>query len=133
MKNKLVLCIFCTLLVAHGDSFAQLAPETQKGLWHAEWITAANAPQRDQVVLHFRKVFELAQVPAHLVVRISADNRFILSVNQHEAGRGPALSDLAHWKYESYDLAPLLHPGRNEIAATVWNFGALTPDRKSVV
>jgi hypothetical protein len=127
MKNKLVLCIFCTLLVAHGDSFAQLAPETQKGLWHAEWITAANAPQRDQVVLHFRKVFELAQVPAHLVVRISADNRFILSVNQHEAGRGPALSDLAHWKYESYDLAPLLHPGRNEIAATVWNFGALTP------
>lgn len=127
MKNKLVLCIFCTLLVAHGDSFAQLAPETQKGLWHAEWITAANAPQRDQVVLHFRKVFELAQVPAHLVVRVSADNRFILSVNQHEAGRGPALSDLAHWKYESYDLAPLLHPGRNEIAATVWNFGALTP------
>jgi alpha-L-rhamnosidase len=127
MKNKLVLCIFCTLLVAHGDSFAQLAPETQKGLWHAEWITAANAPQRDQVVLHFRKVFELSQIPAYLVVRVSADNRFILSVNQHEAGRGPALSDLAHWKYESYDLAPLLHPGRNEIAATVWNFGALTP------
>jgi alpha-L-rhamnosidase len=88
-------------------------------LWHAQWIAVPNTPQRDGEVLHFRKVFELPQVPAHFVVHVSADNRFILSVNQHELGRGPALSDLAHWKYETFDLAPLLlHTGRNELAAT---------------
>ena len=45
-------------------------------------------------------------------------------MNQHEVGRGPARSDLAHWKYETYDVAAFLRPGRNEFAATVWNFGA---------
>lgn len=128
MKTQFTLISWSALLAAAVvTSAAQLGPEAEKGLWHAQWITAANAPQRDGVVLHFRKVFELSQVPAHFVVRVSADNRFILSVNQHEVGRGPALSDLAHWKYENYDLAPMLHPGRNELAATVWNFGALTP------
>lgn len=127
MKTQFTLISWSALLAAAVvTSAAQLGPEAEKGLWHAQWITAANAPQRDGVVLHFRKVFELSQVPAHFVVRVSADNRFILSVNQHEVGRGPALSDLAHWKYENYDLAPMLHPGRNELAATVWNFGALT-------
>ena len=127
MKAQFALISLSALLTTAVTTAAQLAPETQKGLWHAQWITAPNAPQRDGVVLHFRKVFELSQAPSHFAVRVSADNRFILSVNQHEAGRGPALSDLAHWKYESYDLAPLLHPGRNELAATVWNFGSLTP------
>ena len=127
MKTQFTLISWSALLAAAVvTSAAQLGPEAEKGLWHAQWITAANAPQRDGVVLRFRKVFELSQVPAHFVVRVSADNRFILSVNQHEVGRGPALSDLAHWKYENYDLAPMLHPGRNELAATVWNFGALT-------
>ncbi len=105
---------------------AQLPAEALKGVWHAQWITSADAPQRDAVVLHFRKVFDLSEVPQHFPVRVSADNRFILFVNQHEVGRGPAVSDLAHWKYESYDLAPLLHQGQNELAATVWNFGALS-------
>src|SRR5262249_23788901 len=128
MKVKLTrFGLSAVLAGAAGIAFSQLPPEAAKGMWHAQWITASSAPQRDGVVLHFRKIFELSQVPAHLVVRVSADNRFILSVNQHEVGRGPALSDLAHWKYETYDLAPLLHPGRNELAATVWNFGALTP------
>src|SRR5437667_10741272 len=107
-------------------AFAQLPPEALKGVWHAQWITLTRAPQRDAVILHFRKVFELSEVPAHFPIRVSADNRFILSLNQHEVGRGPALSDLAHWKYESYDLAPFLHQGSNELAATVWNFGALS-------
>ncbi|PYT95050.1 MAG: alpha-L-rhamnosidase, partial [Acidobacteria bacterium] len=46
--------------------------------------------------------------------------------NQREVGRGPARSDLAHWKYETYDLSAFLRPGRNEIAATVWSLGVST-------
>jgi alpha-L-rhamnosidase len=125
MKLKIILLAAVTVLATRNSS-GQLPPEALKGVWHAQWITSANAPQRDSIVLHFRKIFELSEVPKHFPVRVSADNRFILSLNRRELGRGPALSDLAHWKYETYDLAPLLHQGRNELNATVWNFGALS-------
>src|SRR4051794_15228140 len=125
-KIHLLPLLAVALSISSLRASAQLPPEALKGAWHAQWITSADAPQRDAVVLHFRKVFDLAEVPQHFPVRVSADNRFILFLNQHEVGRGPAVSDLAHWKYESYDLAPLLHQGHNELAATVWNFGALS-------
>src|SRR5205085_10317704 len=61
----------------------------------------------------------------HFVVHVSADAQFILCVNQQEIGRGPARGDLAHWRYETYNLAKFLHAGKNEISATVWNFGVV--------
>jgi alpha-L-rhamnosidase len=127
VKTKLLLFAAVTLpLICVIGTFAQLPPEARAGLWKAQWITSPSAPQRDIVVLHFRKVIEIPQVPQHFVVNVSADSLFILDVNQREVGRGPARSDLAHWKYEIYDLAAFLHPGRNEIAATVWSLGVST-------
>ncbi|HZR65192.1 MAG TPA: alpha-L-rhamnosidase C-terminal domain-containing protein [Terriglobales bacterium] len=120
-------CVSLVLLMTAISASAQLPQEALKGLWHAEWITSPTGPQRDAVVLHFRKVIQLPAASQHFVVHVSADTQFILLVNQKEVGRGPALSDLAHWKYETYDLAPYLHAGQNVIAATVWNFGTLTP------
>jgi alpha-L-rhamnosidase len=122
-KFPVATCLLITFVVS---AFAQLPPSARAGLWGAQWITSPSAPKRDIVVLHFRKAIELSQVSEHFIVRASADSLFILSVNQREVGRGPARSDLAHWKYETYDLAPFLHPGRNEIAATVWNLGVST-------
>ncbi len=78
-------------------------------------------------VLHFRRTLTLAAVPAAYPVRVSADNRFVLYVNGRRAGDGPARGDLAHWRYERFDLAPLLQPGENLITATVWNFGIYAP------
>ena len=91
--------------------------------WAAQWITAPGVAERDEVVLHFRKTIELASAPTKFVVDVSADNQFILYVNGVEAGRGPSRADLAHWRYETYDVGPLLHVGRNVLAATVWHFG----------
>ncbi|HWZ96258.1 MAG TPA: alpha-L-rhamnosidase C-terminal domain-containing protein [Candidatus Dormibacteraeota bacterium] len=91
--------------------------------WKAQWITAAGVAERDQAVLHFRKALELKEAPAKFVVDVSADNQFILYVNGREAGRGPSRGDLAHWRYETYDIAPLLHAGKNTLAGTVWHFG----------
>ena len=42
-------------------------------------------------------------------------------------GAGPGRGDPEHWRFETYDLAPLLKPGPNVIAATVWNFGLAAP------
>jgi hypothetical protein len=78
------------------------------------------------VVLHFRHTLTLAAVPASYP-EVSADNRFVLFVNGHRVGDGPARGDLPHWRYERFDLAPLLQPGQNLITATVWNFGVYAP------
>ena len=91
--------------------------------WKAEWVTMAGAPARDEVVLHFRKVIELGTAPSHFLVDVSADNQFVFYVNGKRVGTGPAKSDLAHWRYETYDLGPYLKAGKNVLAATVWNFG----------
>lgn len=127
MKTKFLLLLFLGVTLTYSRSaLAQLPPEARAGLWKAQWITSPSAPQRDMALLHFRKVIEIPLAPEHFVVHVSADSQFILCVNQREVGRGPARSDLAHWKYETYDLSAFLRPGRNEIAATVWSLGVST-------
>ncbi len=106
---------------------AQLPSDFSKQPWTAQWITCPDSPQRDVVVLHFRKVLQLAKTPDHFVVHVSADNQFIFYVNQQRVGSGPSRSDLGHWRYETYDIAPMLRSGQNVLAAVVWNFGVLTP------
>lgn len=91
--------------------------------WHAHWITAPDLPPSEPAVLHFQRTLDLPARPEHFVVRVSADNNFLLHVNGQTAGRGPAKGDLTHWRYETFDLAPFLHAGSNILAATVWNFG----------
>ena len=115
------ITVFALWLFASSVGRGQEAAETR---WSAQWITAAGAAERDEVVLHFRKTIELKQAPSKFVVDVSADNQFILYVNGVETGRGPSRADLAHWRYETYDIGPLLHAGRNVLAATVWHFGA---------
>jgi hypothetical protein len=91
--------------------------------WHAQWIASADGPARDFDVVYFRRQFDLSEVPGHLIVDVSADMRFELHVNGKQVNAGPALADVHHWRYETYDLAPYLNAGQNEIAAIVWNYG----------
>jgi len=111
------------LLVSLIAAFASpLSGQMSSKPWTAQWITAARAPVRDEAVLHFRKIIDLPAKPEHFLVDVSADNQFVFFVNQQRAGSGPSRSDLKHWRYETYDIAPMLHAGRNVLAATVWNF-----------
>jgi len=130
-SKRIFLCVLFLVLLAPiliGGCFAraQGSGDPKAKFWTAEWITAPNAPQRDEVVLHFRKIIELAEVPQHFDVDVSGDNQFIFYVNQKRVGNGPSRSDLGHWRYETYDLAPFLRTGKNVLAATVWNFGMHT-------
>lgn len=95
--------------------------------WPAAWIACPGAAERDPGVFYFRKELTLAAVPEHFWVHVSADNRFLLHVNGAYAGEGPARGDLFHWRFETIDLAPLLHSGKNVLAAVVWNFGYHAP------
>ncbi len=95
--------------------------------WTAQWISHPTAPLREAITLHFRRDFSLTAVPSHFVVHVSADNRFVLFVNGERVGGGPARGDLAHWRYETFDLAPMLRAGSNTLGATVWNAGIYAP------
>jgi len=120
-----ILAFSLSALALQAQTVAPLDPPHRD--WQASWITHPTAPLREPLVLHFRRTLALAAVPASYPVRVSADNRFILYVNGQRVGDGPARGDLTHWRYERFDLAPLLKPGQNLIAATVWNFGVYAP------
>ncbi len=102
-------------------------PELLRSAWTARWISVPDAPPRDYGVYHFRKSFDLAARPASFLVHATADNRYQLYVNGERVSWGPAAGDLFHWRYESVDLAPHLKPGRNVLAAVVWNYAGLAP------
>jgi len=97
-------------------------PELLSKPWSAQWIAAAGAPAFDFGVYHFRRSIEIEGRPASFVVHVSGDNRYQLFVNGERVSLGPARGDLYHWRYETVDIAPQLKPGRNTLAAVVWNF-----------
>jgi len=115
--------IAAILTLALAATLQAQAPDPPHHDWHAAWISHPAAPLREPIVLHFRRSLTLTAVPASYPVRVSADNRFILYVNGQRVGDGPARGDLTHWRYEKFDLAPLLHAGDNLITAAVWNWG----------
>lgn len=90
------------------------------------WITHPDAPAAP-VVLEFQREIELDRVPARLPVDVTADNRFVLSVNGKVVARGPSTGTLERWRYSQVDLAPHLKRGRNELTAVVWNYGKNAP------
>jgi alpha-L-rhamnosidase len=103
------------------------APEIREALlqgeWSASWISCPGVPQRAYGVYHFRKTFKLGSVPGRFVIHLSGDNRYRLFVNGDAVCSGPARSDLAHWNFETVDIAPHLKNGENVLAAQVWNMG----------
>jgi len=125
MRAMLAAFAFAILISSSRLAPAQSDPAHRD--WKAAWITHPTVPLRDPVVLHFRRTLDLPSVPGSYTVRVSADNRFILWVNGQRVGDGPARGDLAHWRYEKFDLAPFLKAGSNLITATVWNFGVSAP------
>ena len=100
------LVVACLAFTAHTRAQAAAQPDPPDREWHASWTTHPTAPLREPVVLHFRHTLTLGAVPASYLVRVSADNRFVLYVNGQRVGDGPARGDLAHWRYERFDLAP---------------------------
>lgn len=111
------LCVFFGPIAKAGAMITDPSP----AVWHANWIALPGEDGRSYGVYYFRKHLELSVQPARFVVHISADNRYKLYVNGELVSLGPTRGDLYHWNYETVDLAPYLKPGKNIVAALVWN------------
>lgn len=122
-----ILSVQLAALAAGPMANAGDLPDLQNQVWPASWITHPKAPVRDHAVLFFRREIELTEVPASYRVHVSADERYRLLVNGTEVSIGPARGDIMNWRYETVDLAPLLRPGANVIAAQVWKLGEGSP------
>jgi len=117
------------LLVTFFSSLAMLLaanPALLRAPWPAKWASHPSA-DRGFGVYHFRKSFTLSEKPASFLVHVTADNRYELFVNGTRVAMGPSRGDLAHWRYQTLDLAPHLTAGRNVVAAVVWNWGRYAP------
>ncbi|HJP82432.1 MAG TPA: hypothetical protein VJ835_02910 [Fimbriimonadaceae bacterium] len=95
--------------------------------WNARWIGYDYDPREELGVFVFRCEFDLQEVPAEFLVRVSADNRYKLLVDGKLVSFGPQRGDILHWFYDTLDLAPFLKAGRNEVLALIWNFGRFSP------
>ena len=100
------------------------APPADHPIRSASWIwpEGVSAP-RHNAHAHFHRVLDLAEVPASVPCHVTADAQYVLRVNGAYAGRGPARGFQTGWPYDTLDLAGLLRPGRNVIAATVYTPG----------
>src|SRR5581483_11103863 len=124
MRAPIVVALLGSALLASPDDLLNTS-------WQAKWIVPAGAAPFDYGVYHLRRTFTLAEKPREFVVHVSADNRYELFANGQRASLGPARGDLFHWRYDTVDLAPMLHAGRNVLAALVWNFGDLAPEAQT--
>jgi alpha-L-rhamnosidase len=118
----------CACALAFAAVLSAANPDLLIRPWSAQWISVPNTSAFDYGVYHFRRTFELASTPSAFLIHMSADNRYKLYVNGELVSLGPARGDLYHWRYESADIARHLKPGKNVLAAVVWNFGALAPE-----
>lgn len=135
MTTRGTLCMRWLLLAAvlfpSWQGYAQLVGDIPAAIrdqgWEAHWITHPGITGTEYGVYYFRKSVQMSKIPGKFIVHVSGDNRYKLYVNGQYISQGPATGDLMKWRYESYDLAPYLRPGKNTIAALVWNFADYRP------
>ena len=129
MNHRFKLYILLLLLPIIKDSHAQnIDPRFLHQRWSASWISVPGEQPSAYGVYLFRKQIELDTKPSSFIVHVSADNRYKLYVNGRLASLGPARGDINHWNFETVDIAPHLKPGKNIIAAKVWNEAEWRPE-----
>jgi len=129
MKKAFLNFLLCSVVIqifAQQDQ-SMINPRFLREYWDADWITHPTANLKEYGVYHFRKTFDLAAKPDKFIIHVSADNRYRLFVNGKAVCFGPARGDLRHWYFETIDIAAFLKPGKNLLAAVVWNFGDQMP------
>ena len=104
--------------------------------WHGHWVApdvpefvidptsvGGDLPPAEFSRALFRRVFDVEDVPPRVPLRLSADSRYVLWVNGAEVGRGPIRSQPRRLRYDEYDIAEHLQPGRNVLAVLVTYYG----------
>jgi hypothetical protein len=90
----------------------------------AAWIWHPKMARDQEVVLVFRNEFSVAK-PTTVLIHVSADQRYELTLNGQLISLGPDRGDLAHWSFASYQLQ--LPAGTHRLEAVVAWIGDHAP------
>src|SRR5271165_3463377 len=71
----------------------------------------------------FRRMIDLPSKPTRAPMKMTVDGRYLLVVNGMTLGRGPVRCNPLYQRYDEFDIAAHLTPGRNIIAALVHTYG----------
>lgn len=91
----------------------------ETGQWTAWWVDCPLAGQ-PPFVTAYRCRFEFVE-PVTLRFHVSADERYLLFLDDERLGRGPERGDPQHWFYESFALE--IDTGIHTVWALVWSQG----------
>ncbi len=96
--------------------------------WRGSWIWAEGHLDTPNFYLYARKEFESTNAGSAQVC-VTCSSEYKLYVNGHYVGRGPSPCHPSFQYYDSYDIAHLIRPGKNVIAALCYNYGIDTHSR----
>ena len=91
-------------------------------MWHPDFQeTSGNTAG---LFVQFRRTLIIPpeNLPDKLEINITADTRYKLYVNGRNVSFGPVKGDAHLWYFDTVDIAPFLHIGRNQIAVHVLRF-----------
>ena len=134
MKRSIFILLLLVTLSLSAQTYQQgyrqsmINPGLLSYYWPACWISTPESEGQYEVS-HFRKSFMLDAEPGCFVIHVSADNRYKLFVNGQLASLGPARCDVYNWNFETVDIAPYLHRGKNVLAAVVRQHRSATAGR----
>jgi hypothetical protein len=89
----------------------------------ASWIWYPSGRTLPNTFVLFRTTFELRARPIRATGWVSADSRYMLTVNGTRLQRGPAPCDPRHLEADPVDCTALLSEGTNALGATVLYYG----------
>lgn len=105
-----------------GKSLSLLADKPDKARF--VWVTEQTHDRNVYGV--FRRSFDLKKIPATAELKLFADTVYQLFVNGKFIEFGPVRFDPQFPQYDSHNLVPHLHEGRNAIVVLVNSFGQKT-------
>lgn len=82
---------------------------------NAYWIAPKHAEHEKNCYFRARKKFEMRTLQDVLLLHITAESYYLLTVNGRQVGRGPARGTHRTNYYDTWDVACFMHPGDNEI------------------
>lgn len=109
----------------HATPWSPIANWSQAPVWHAHWIEAPDAGDKNAPMPLFRKSFELQHPVARAILYASGLGHDELRLNGKKVGNDvltPGWSDYRKTvSYDAYDVTPLLRQGRNALGVMLGN------------
>jgi hypothetical protein len=96
----------------------------------SRWIWLEESEAQPQTTAFFRRVFEIASVPAIAKIQISASHIYRLYINGALVGGGPDRADPRFPYFDEYDISPFFKSGSNVVVilAHHYNWSAAPPE-----